>query len=108
MSTNKIRNSKKTVMTPNMKQLRKLIWEQTILFEEETEDIASSEEEYYKAYRKSDRTEAVIQEPVLKKSSDKSSDIDWKAIDPFDRVFGIQCNGHDSSMDGLHETPKTP
>lgn len=44
----------------------------------------------YETYRKSDRTEAITQEPVLKKSSDESSDIDWKAIDPFDKAYGTQ------------------
>lgn len=49
----------------------------------------SSKEKYYKAHKKPDRNETVTQEPVLK-SSDKPSDIDWKAIDLFDKIYGTQ------------------
>ena len=102
----------------NIAPLREMMRRDTTLTEEEIDDIMSSSYEELRQpnneantmiceSEESDGTEA-IQEPVQELTPDSLPDEDWQGIDPLNKEYGTQWNGHDPNMEGLLKIPETP
>ena len=86
----------------------------TTLSDMEIEDIASSkEEEYYtnketRHLQTNRENEMTYDEPVIPESPDTFTNKDWGLIDPIDKQYGTQWEGHDPNMEEPHEMTMIP